>query len=86
MTDFSALPNLGPKSSEMLRAAGIKSIEELRSLGSVRAYLKIKAAGASASLNLLWSLEGAITGLPWQVVAREHRLSLLLSLETHSAA
>ena len=35
----------------------------------------------SASLNLLWALEGALTGLHWQVVAKEHRLSLLLALK-----
>ena len=86
MTDFAALPNLGPRSNEMLRAAGITSLEELQGLGSVRALLKVKAIGANASLNLLWALEGAITGLPWQVVAKEHRLSLLLALEAHSAA
>jgi DNA transformation protein and related proteins len=65
----------------MLARAGIKSIEQLKSLGSVRAYAKVEATGANASLNLLWALEGALTGLPWQVVAKEHRLSLLLALE-----
>jgi DNA transformation protein len=34
-----------------------------------------------ASLNLLWALEGALSNIPWQVVAREHRTSLLLALE-----
>lgn len=81
MHDFAALPNLGPKSQSMLRAAGVYDLETLRRLGSVGAYLKVKATGAHASLNLLWALEGALTGLPWQVVAREHRLSLLLALE-----
>ena len=33
------------------------------------------------SLNLLWAMEGALTGVHWQVVAREHRASLLLALE-----
>ena len=65
----------------MLADAGINTISQLRRLGSVRAYAKVKATGANASLNLLWALEGALTGLPWQVVAREHRLSLLLALE-----
>jgi DNA transformation protein and related proteins len=65
----------------MLAAAGIESIEQLRGMGSVRAYAKVKATGANASLNLLWAMEGALTGLPWQVVAKEHRLSLLLALE-----
>jgi hypothetical protein len=35
----------------------------------------------NASLNLLWALEGALSGLSWQTVTREHRLSLLLALE-----
>lgn len=50
-------------------------------MGSVAAYSLVKAQSANASLNLLWALEGALTGLPWQVVAKEHRLSLLLALD-----
>ena len=65
----------------MLAGAGIKTVTQLKRLGSVRAYAQVKATGANASLNLLWALEGALTGLPWQVVAKEHRLSLLLALE-----
>ena len=80
---ISDLPNLGPKSQAMLEAAGIKTIEQLRRLGAVRAYAKVKATGANASLNLLWALEGALSGLPWQKVAREHRTSLLLALEQY---
>ena len=75
------LPNLGPKSQAMLASAGIVSVAELRALGSVPAFARVKAAVPSASLNLLWALEGALSGLPWQVVSREHRTSLLLSLE-----
>ena len=72
---------LGPKSEEALRGIGVTTVGQLKSLGSVRAYLKVKRSWPSASLNLLWALEGAITGVPWQVVAKEHRLSLLLALE-----
>ncbi|WP_418318891.1 TfoX/Sxy family protein [Piscinibacter sakaiensis] len=75
------LPGLGPKSQAMLAGAGITSVAQLRRLGSVRAYAMVKATGTNASLNLLWAIEGALTGLAWQVVAREHRLSLLLALE-----
>lgn len=81
-----ALPGLGPRSQAMLSGAGITTQEQLRDLGAVRAYARVRATGAPASLNLLWALEGALTGLPWQVVAREHRLSLLLALETLEAA
>ena len=76
------LPGLGPKSQTMLAGAGITTLAQLQGLGSVRAYAMVKATGAAASLNLLWALEGALTGLPWRVVARDHRLSLLLALDT----
>lgn len=69
----------------MLERAGIASVDELKRLGSVRAYAQVQAAGASPSLNLLWALEGALTDLPWQEVAREHRLSLLLALDAQHA-
>ena len=75
------LPGLGSKSQAMLAGAGIKTVAQLKRLGSVRAYAKVKATSTNASLNLLWAMEGALTGLPWQVVAKEHRLSLLLALE-----
>ncbi len=67
----------------MLAAVGVTSLAHLTKLGAVAAYSKVKRSGAPASLNLLWALEGAITGLHWQHVAREHRTSLLLALETH---
>ncbi len=67
----------------MLECAGITSLSELRRLGAVAAYSQVRRSGANASLNLLWALEGALTGLAWQVVAKEHRTSLLLALEQH---
>lgn len=77
-----ALPNLGPRSGEMLRRAGIDSLAELRRLGAVRAFFAVKRVDGRASLNLLWALEGALSNRPWQEVARRDRLSLLLALET----
>ena len=80
---ISGLANLGPKSQDMLARAGITTVAQLRHIGAVVAYARVKQADANASLNVLWALEGALTGLPWQVVAREHRTSLLLALEEH---
>ncbi|MBK7686485.1 MAG: TfoX/Sxy family protein [Rhodocyclaceae bacterium] len=76
------LPSLGPKSQAMLSGAGITSIARLRQLGSVCAYALVKETNPNASLNLLWALESALSGEPWQKVARVHRASLLLALET----
>lgn len=81
MTTASDLPGLGPKSLAMLAAASIHSRTDLERLGSVQAYLRVKAAGQNASLNLLWAMEGALTGQDWRVVAREERTRLLLELD-----
>jgi DNA transformation protein and related proteins len=67
----------------MLSRAGITSIEQLRKLGSVRAFAIVKGSGARPSLNLLWALEGALTGEHWQRVAKESRTSLLFALEDY---
>jgi len=74
------LPNFGLKSQQMLEKAGIKTVAQLRQLGAVRAYVQVKSVG-KVSLNLLWALEGALTGQHWQVVAKRERLRLLLALE-----
>jgi DNA transformation protein len=75
------LKSLGPKSQEMLARAGITTVEQLQALGSVVAFVRAKQANHGVSLNLLWALESALTGLPWQEVARAHRTSLLLAVE-----
>lgn len=75
------LRNFGLKSQEMLAQAGIKTVEQLRELGAVRAFLQVKRSSGNASLNLLWALEGALSGQHWQVVAKNERLRLLLELE-----
>lgn len=75
------LPNLGPRSAEMLAQAGIHGEDDLRRMGSVLAYARTRAVCPQASLNLLWAIEGALSGRPWQVVAEQDRASLLMALE-----
>lgn len=78
---LAALPNLSVKSAKMLAQAGITTPAQLASLGAVRAYVRTKAACPKATLNLLWALEGALTGRPWQEVAETDRASLLMAVE-----
>lgn len=81
IAQLAGLPGLGPASAAMLRVAGVRSVVHLRRLGSVRAFLRVQAAGQRPSLNLLWALEGALTGVPWREVARLERTRLLLELD-----
>lgn len=83
MTD---LKGLGPKSLQMLAEVGIHDFEQLRQIGAVAAYVAVKHSNKAATLNLLWALEGAITGVPWQEVARLERTRLLLALDDYQQA
>ena len=74
-------PGLGPKSEAMLAGAGVSSFEQLKALGAARAFAMVRASRFNPSLNLLWGLEAAISGVPWQTIARQNRLSLLMELE-----
>lgn len=85
MESIADLPGLGPRSQEMLANAGITRVAQLRKLGSVAAFAMVRKVDPSASLNLLWALESALSGEPWQAVARKHRTSLLLALEEFEA-
>lgn len=78
---LSGLPNLGPRSIESLSAAGISSLAQLQELGAVRAFVRVRDHDRRVSLNLLWAIEGALTGRRWQEVAETDRASLLMALE-----
>jgi len=85
------LRNLGPRAERWLADAGIHSTEELRRRGALEAYLAVRRAGGTESLNMLWALAGALEPWPegrdWrEVAASEVRLPLLLAVETRLAA
>lgn len=81
MTKIRDMQGLGPKSEAMLASAGITTAEALREIGAVPAFLAVKRAGLPASLNLLWALEGALTGQHWKDIARVERTRLLIALD-----
>ncbi|WP_434362013.1 TfoX/Sxy family protein [Parasalinivibrio latis] len=81
--DHSVFYGLGPKSVNALNEVGIFTLEELKELGSVRAYLRVirGCTSLNASLNLLYGLEGAIESRDWRDIAQHEKGRLLLALE-----
>lgn len=75
------LKNLGNASIQMLEVANIKTENQLRSIGAAAAFVTVKRAGCTPSLNLLWAIEGALTDRDWKEVAKTDRLSLLAQVE-----
>ena len=72
--------NVGPKSAAWLRQVGIRTEEEVKAIGSIEVFFKVKKAGFKASLNLLYALEGAVLGCHWTEVSTERRSELLLEV------
>ena len=79
------LLNIGPKSAAWLRQVGLRTPEDLAAAGPVGAFVRIKRAGFRPSLNLLYSLEGALTGCHWQQIPEARREQLLAELEIATA-
>lgn len=80
-----ALRNIGPKSAAWLRQVGIRSREDLAGVGAVGAFVKVKRAGFKPSLNLLYSLEGALRDCHWQELGEQQRQALVDDYEARIA-
>ncbi len=73
---LSALRNLGSVSEERLAAIGIRTPEELDEAGPVEAYLRLKQAFPTTTLNWLYALHGALMDLRWEHITPEMRREL----------
>jgi len=65
MGELTTLPNIAEKLDAQLAAVGVKTIADLKAVGSHEAWLRILAADPSACLMRLSALEGAIQGVRW---------------------
>jgi DNA transformation protein len=73
MTDLTSLPNIGDKLAEELHGVGIMSAEQLVELGSVEAAVQITRGRVHTGYNMLYALEGAISGVRWHSLSKEDR-------------
>jgi DNA transformation protein and related proteins len=75
------LPNLGPYIACRLSEIGVTNEDELRKLGAVAAYRRLKfQCGRDITLNALWALDAALSGTDWRHLgeARKAELKALL--------
>ncbi len=73
--------NVGPKSAAWLRQIGIRTEEDLRKLGAVEAYRRVKLAGFKPTLNLLYSMAGAEDDCHWTALSEERKSALVLAAD-----
>lgn len=70
---LTSLPNIGKVLSKRLNAVGIKTIEELMTVGSENAFIRLYTIDESSCINELLALEGAIQGLRWHNLANDKK-------------
>ena len=73
---------IGPKSSEILARLGVTTVEEVEQRGLVETYLDVLDLGdTGATVNFLWGLESAVTGIPWLEIPKERKAELRTEVE-----
>jgi DNA transformation protein len=73
----SSLPGIGPVTQERLEEANIRTISDLKAIGSVEAYRRLKfMLPRHVSLNALYGLEAALRGCHWLDLPRDVKASL----------
>ncbi len=68
------LPNIGKTLEEKLVRAGISSADQLKNMGSLEAFRRIRGSvDSGACRSMLFALEGAIQGVRWHELSQEFR-------------
>lgn len=75
------LKNLGIASVNILRAVGVNTHADLKHLGSVETYRRIRARNIQVSKVMLYALEGALRDVHWSDLAPDVKLQLVREAE-----
>lgn len=75
------LKNLGLASVNILHSIGIRTLEDLRRVGPVEAFINIRSRGINASRVLLYALQGALLDTHWNDLDPDLKASLVNEVE-----
>jgi len=68
------LVNLGRSSARQLAEIGIKTEADLRGVGAVAAFTKLRRHfGSAINYNYLYALDGALKGVRWDLMPESER-------------
>ena len=76
MGELASLPNIGKDTEAKLNRVGITTAEQLREIGSRKAWLMIRSIDETACLHRLYGLEGAVTGVKKSALSPETKKEL----------
>ncbi|MFT6103132.1 MAG: DNA transformation protein [Candidatus Endobugula sp.] len=86
LSDLSERKNLGTASINILHAVGVNSYDDLKSIGSVETYRRIKKRNIHVSKVMLYALEGALMDVHWNKLSPEHKEQLLADADETSTS
>jgi len=75
------IENLGASTIHILASVGIKQLCQLKQVGAVAAYNRIRKRGIRTSKVLLYSLYGAIEGIKWQDLTKRDKARLIFEAD-----
>ncbi len=79
------LKNLGMATVNILQAIGINTVEDLRAVGAVEAYKRIKARDINVSRVMLYALQGALMDVHWNDLPPELKSQLVEEAERENS-
>lgn len=82
VSTLSEIKNLGKTSESWLNEIGVYTLDDLRALGSIHAYVLLKERGFNVSMNMLYAMEGALLGIHWNKLPNEIKAELREAIKT----
>lgn len=83
MCKLSDFPNIGKVLEKQLNDVGIFTYEELKNIGSEKAWLKIQTIDKSACMHRLLALEGAVENVKKSMLSDEIKKELKAFYNNH---
>ena len=74
---LAGLPSLGPTSARMLVEAGVSDVEQLRTLGPIECFRRLRFRfGRRVTVNFVYAMECANGGLDWRLLEPARKAEL----------
>lgn len=73
---ISQMRNLGPVMERRLAEIDIRSKDDLRAVGAVEAFRRLKLIDARMSLNALYAMEAALLDIDWRAIGSAQKKAL----------
>ncbi|MAS41573.1 MAG: competence protein TfoX [Rhodobacteraceae bacterium] len=73
---ITSIRNLGPKTAEAFKRAGIGDAETLRALGPDEGYKRLLLAGGTPHFAMFWALVLGLQGRPWNDISSTEKKAL----------